>query len=267
MPNDSGSPDLATLFANAEACAKADPKHDSEERWQAIANLQERTEPAVFERAVLWCSAEDAITRCLGADTLAKLGWQDDCPFSDRSEAVLTPLLHDADEFVVASTLHAHGFLGLGDSKDLQAFAKHESADVRHALAGCLGGREDDCAHSTLIELSSDPDHDVRDWATFGLGTQCDADTPAIRDALLARLEDEHDDTRCEAMVGLAQRGEARAAPFIEKELENDAIGQLAIDAAALLGDPRFLPHLQSLLEDNPGEERLREAVASCSPH
>ena len=51
----------------------------------------------------------------------------------------------------------------------------------------------------------------MRDWATFALGTLADEDTPALRDALAARLDDPDEDTRLEAVHGLALRGDHRA--------------------------------------------------------
>ena len=63
-----------------------------------------------------------------------------------------------------------------------------------------------------LIALSADADADVRDWATFALGTLAAADTPELREALAARVEDADEDTRLEAVHGLALRGDTRAA-------------------------------------------------------
>ena len=62
-----------------------------------------------------------------------------------------------------------------------------------------------------LIALSGDAEDDVRDWATFALGTLAEADDPALRDALAARLDDPDEATRLEAVHGLAVRGDARA--------------------------------------------------------
>ena len=47
-----------------------------------------------------------------------------------------------------------------------------------------------------LIELSNDTQGDIRDWATFGIGTQTDLDNKQIRAALSARLNDRHRDAR-----------------------------------------------------------------------
>ena len=51
----------------------------------------------------------------------------------------------------------------------------------------------------------------VRDWATFALGTLAEADAEELRDALAARLDDPDEDTRLEAVHGLAVRGDPRA--------------------------------------------------------
>lgn len=75
---------------------------------------------------------------------------------------------------------------------------------MRYAVVFGLFGIDDDLAVQTLIELSADVDPQVRDWATFGLGVQIDRDDPAVRHALMARLEDPDIDTRGEAIRGLA---------------------------------------------------------------
>lgn len=76
----------------------------------------------------------------------------------------------------------------------------------------------------------------MRDWATFGLGQQCDLDTHEIREALVARLNDPDDDTRDEAIMGLARRKDARAIPAIERELRASEFGSLVLEAAELFG-------------------------------
>ncbi|OYV95779.1 MAG: hypothetical protein B7Z73_01935 [Planctomycetia bacterium 21-64-5] len=103
-----------------------------------------------------------------------------------------------------------------------------------------LTGHEEQAAIECLIRLSRDSDSDVRDWATFGLGSQCDLDTPQIRDALAARLDDTDDDTRHEAIVGLARRQDRRAIAAVGRELSSDCVSSLVLEAADLLG----LPHV-----------------------
>ena len=82
-----------------------------------------------------------------------------------------------------------------------------------------------------------DQDSDVRDWATFGLGTQSEADSAIIRDGLFERLQDTDYDTRAEAAVGLARRKDIRVLPVVIEELEADEYGTLFEEAASeLLG-------------------------------
>lgn len=255
---------IDTLLDRAAKAARNDPTGEGEARWLAVTALHASTDRQVLERALAWSRDDDPLLRSLAADVLARLAWEDGYPFRGESEPALLRMLDDDETAVVASALHALGHLDLGDTEGLVRFATHDEANVRYALVCAIGGREHEAARRTLIQLSEDADSDVRDWATFGLGSMTDIDSPEIRDALASRLDDDDADTRCEAMLGLAERGDERAVPHIERELASDEVGQLAIDAAAALADPRFLPHLESLLACNPDEQSLQEAIARC---
>jgi HEAT repeat protein len=158
----------------------------------------------------------------------------------------------ERDTDVLATVACAFGHLGEPYGLDaLLALREHPAAEVREGVAFGLGGRRDQRALDALIDLSRDPHARVRDWATFALGTLAPQDTPELRDALAARLDDEHPETRLEAVHGLALRGDARAAePALA--LLADAGGddrgiwprhllrETAARLAELTGDPRF---------------------------
>jgi HEAT repeat protein len=163
--------------------------------------------------------------------------------------------------FVAFSHLHEPKAIPLATK-----YASHRSPDVRHAVVLALSGQDHPLAVDLLVQLTSDSDSDVRDWATFALGTQTELDTPQIREALAARLNDSDLDTRCEAMIGLAHRHDQRTIPAIGRELEKEEIGHLAIEAAAISASPALLPPLRVLREvwqcDTPSI--LHEAIAAC---
>jgi HEAT repeat protein len=253
--------DTPALLAHSRQLALADPTGDDDTRWNAVRELHQRGEAAAFDQASAWSTDADPLLRALAADVLSQLGWDEEHPFAQRSEPALTAMLDDSAIPVVSAALMAMGHLGVGSVTRVCTMADHSEADIRYAVAYCLGNREDTQSRATLIELSNDEDHEVRDWATFGLGTLCDNDTPAIRDALAARLKDDDEDTRCEAMVGLASRNDPRATEAVRKELENECVGRLAIEAAGLLRDPQFTPRLESLLASNPDDTDLVEAI------
>jgi hypothetical protein len=127
--------------------------------------------------------------------------------------------------------------------------AGHPDAEIRRAAAQvlpALGQLTDDpnrrdAVVSGLVRLTRDEDEDVRDWACFALGTQLsDVDTSAVRDALAERLADPHDDTRCEALLGLARRGDPRCLPVLEQRLAAPSVYALEVEAAGALGNVRL---------------------------
>lgn len=247
------------------ALAESADGGDPDTRWSFVSSLHFRPEPAVFAQASAWCRAAEPAERTLGADILGQLGCKTrPRPLLAESTPILVALLRDPSDQVVASALIALGHLDAGEPAEIVRLATHPSPDVRHAVAFALGGREDSVSVAALVALSGDEAADVRDWATFAIGTLSEADTPAIRNALLERLTDEDRDVRGEAMRGLASRGDARATPAIVRELQAEDVGSLAIEAADHLASPEFLPHLERLLERCPTDEQIQAAIRKC---
>jgi HEAT repeat protein len=125
----------------------------------------------------------------------------------------------------------------------LLTLVDHDDARVRRAAAqalpSVLGDTDPAETVGALIRLSGDADDDVRDWACFALGTQLsEVDDQPLREALAQRLTDPHDDTRCEALLGLARRRDRRVLPILQDRLARDNVFSLEIDAAGALGDP-----------------------------
>jgi len=186
----------------------------------------------------------------------------------------LLELLHQAnDPGVLVAVIRA-----LGHAWDERAcvatltHATHPDPDVRLEVARAApGGLDSDNAQAVvagaLIRLSEDEVAEIRDWATFGLGSILDLDTPEIRSALGARLDDTDFDTRCEALVGLAERRDGRAFRRTVELLRSDAVPRLAVDAARALADPRLLEALRDLESWwDVDADLLRLAIDECQP-
>ncbi|HLZ56455.1 MAG TPA: HEAT repeat domain-containing protein, partial [Ktedonosporobacter sp.] len=196
---------------NEELLHIALTEEDEDVAWSAVAELQRRGDDPVYRLACDLCTAEDVHARQIGANILGQLGWGART-FPKESVATLLMMLDWEQEPEVLSAVA----IALGHRHDAQAigplarFKDHLHASVRLGVVHGLLGYEDELAIQTLIAFSLDPQAEIRDWATFGLGSTIETDTPAVRSALLARLGDEDEDTRGEAIVGLARRGDRR---------------------------------------------------------
>jgi HEAT repeat protein len=134
----------------------------------------------------------------------------------------------------------------------LRSLARSRSPNVRRSVAEGLGvamcDQTSEEGMAALVRLTSDVEPSVRDWATFSLGSQLDADSREVRAALWSRAADRDRSTRCEAMVGLARRGDVRVAARIATELRAGSAGRRLVDAAVELGiKPRSSSHLHCL--------------------
>ena len=117
-----------------------------------------------------------------------------------------------------------------------------------------------------LAGLMRDENPEIRSWATFFVGVQCDDDSDRIREMLFERIADPHIETREEALVGLARRKDARAFDLVSSALKADDVSTLAVEAAEELRDPRLIPLLKSLQSwwdvDN---FQVQFAIEACS--
>ncbi|MEU8759124.1 ankyrin repeat domain-containing protein [Streptomyces sp. NPDC048659] len=133
----------------------------------------------------------------------------------------------------------------------LLGLARHPDEEVRRLVAASLTGLVPSGhaeARAVLIGLSRDRAPRVRDWATLALAELPD-DTPALREALAARLADPDPETAAEAARGLALRQDPRAVEALARLLADaDPAGparETALSALEHLTDARTRTRLE----------------------
>jgi ADP-ribosyl-[dinitrogen reductase] hydrolase len=241
--------------------------------WDAVTIIWGRANPETLHRARQLCASPDAAERELGAIMLGQLGERSDVMHEERFQALLTLLQGETKTNVLASACMALGHLhDERANESIMRLKSHPSEDVRYAVAVSLKGDLDEAAIATLIELSADEDSDVRDWSTFRLRTG-ENTSREVLDALAARVTDEDDDTRAEAIVGLARNKDQRALEPLIANLDilnvgdqdwSDRIEGLLYEAARELADPRLCPVLVKIKSTISDDEDLDEALEKC---
>ena len=235
--------------------------------WEAIASLQFRGTYEVLTAAQKLCVSLNPEERILGANILGQLGIPKRTFPQGTVNTLIKALNCEQNDNVIAAIL-----IALSHHKDIRvivpiiALKKHISAEVRYGVAVSLY-YENELAIGTLIELTSDEDENVRNWATFGLGSIIETDTREIREALFKRLIEEKNDCEIygEALVGLAVRKDERVITRLMQELSSNEVGILAIEAAGEIGDSRLHPLLLEVKKCWSGDEYLlEEAIANC---
>lgn len=234
-----------------------------------VAELQRRGTAPIGDRALELLADARPEARALGADVLAHYA----------AETALAPLLalaqQETDPLVLDSAVGALGQIGEETALPVVlAAAADGSYRVRSAAAkalprlGGMGARtEQDPLVMALIALTADEDQEVRNWAAFGLGSQLDIDGSAIRDVLRRLLGDPDEDTRAEAMVGLARRQDPAVIPVVAAALEAEEVGRLAVTAAEFLASPALLAGLRGLAGWwDVDAELLAAATRACDP-
>ena len=197
-------------------------------------------------------------------------GHPEDCAEVMPQLAGMLSLTDDPDVLIViAQALHAAW--NEQASLVLLPYVAHPDERVRLAVTRVLPGAVRSPEATTrvakaLIELTGDSSSQVRDAATFGLGSIMDVDTPAIREALRERLFDSDLDTRLEALVGLAERRDQSVLGLLREELQANTVEKLVVDAARAFAHPSLRPLLVALRRRwDIDPDLLERAIHTCT--
>lgn len=220
--------------------------------WDNIRELRSRTNANIFNACVKLIKSSKPKDRIIGIDILAQLGLTPRPFFKESRKLFFDILKKEKDPKALLSVLYAIGHnnekLKSNEIALLVSFKDNVDEGVREGLVSALLSVDNKLAIDTLIHLTTDKVSHIRDWATFGIGTQIERDNKLIRQALWSRVHDKHQDTRFEAIVGLAKRKDKRIKEIIEKELLTENYGSLLFEAIEELNDKGFIPLLKKHL-------------------
>jgi HEAT repeat protein len=209
--------------------------------WKAVETLRLIGTRDIFDAAVEWCKSDEPLKRARGADIIAQLGKTYEHrsnSFPEDAFVVISQLLKsETVERPLASAIAALGHLDNPDAVPLIApFATHPNDEIRFDVAFALGCFQNDpLSVATLMQMMTDSDADVRDWATFGLGVLGNVDSDEIKNALARNVHDPDTDVAEEALVGLAKRADLRALKPLLTALSSTEVSSRAIEAAEFL--------------------------------
>jgi hypothetical protein len=241
--------------------------------WRLIRRMiQELDADVVLAAANEWCVSTDNDTRAAGLDVLGEL--------ADDDEGLVGLLL----EHVMRAAVSSDTGVRLAAAA---ALSYKDDDRVCTLQVGLLGDAQEVVGHEVLYSLPHDDDlpadhpvvhallramehpcDEVRDWATFALGTKSRVDTPAVRDAFVRHLTDDGAETAGEAARALGARKDHRVLPFLMVQLSDPEAHYLFVDAARELADPRLLPPLRALADAGWSELfwdcLLEDAITAC---
>lgn len=231
--------------------------------WDNIIILRQRPNENIFNLAKSLLISKDANSRIVGIDVLAQLG-NSPRPFYKETIKLFFDLLKiEIDPKVLKSLLFAIGHnndnLSKNQIKKLSDLKSTENILIKEGLVFSLLGVNDKNAIETLIKLSKDSTYFIRDWATFGLGTQIEEDNEDIRNALFARVYDKHQETKLEAIAGLAIRKDERIKSLIIQELVNGEFSIVLLEAIEEIGDKEMLKTIEKYYKEEKNKKIPKE--------
>lgn len=241
---------------------------DSSEYGRIVSALQSRGDRPTLEM-MLELSHGDLPARRLALNVLGRFGE----PQWPLREEVVARLLEMWDEDAGDKAADLVAALGHhceipGVRERLLTMVEHPDFWVRWYLTSAFGSDGTPASTAALIKLLVDEDEVIRDWATFALGNDYKDYTPAVRAALVARLDDSDAITQLEAINGLVERGEAVVLDAILRACQPDSQSRTLWERADPADPYRVLPALEAMQDDAElsaaDAEKLRAAIVAC---
>lgn len=186
--------------------------------------------------------------RMLAADVLAEYGlpkrYDVECSRSLLSEMIL----NEDDKEVRKALAFALGHTKVPTAvKQIITWDRGDDEELRRALVTALTNIDNEEALTALLRFMQDPSEEVRDWATFAVGSQTKSDSPLIRDRLLMAAGDVSPNVRFEAISGLLNRGDSSAVGLLRKELRREVVESWVLELVADCKNPLFLDDLHRI--------------------
>jgi HEAT repeat protein len=232
--------------------------------WENISELRSRPNQYVFDRAVELIKTGNDKEKTIGIDVLAQLGFNPRFNQKETVKLYFDLVQKEQNEMVLIKILygisHNNENLTKHQVSKIISFKDHKNAWVREALVNALCGIEHNIAIETLIFLSKDKMAYVRDWATFGLGTQIETDNDRIRKALWKQINDSSEAVRHEAIAGLAVRKDKGIKKVLIEELKKiDEFGSLILESIEEYNDSDFIELIEKQIEINKKSRQVNE--------
>ncbi|MVO09989.1 hypothetical protein GOQ30_12530 [Flavobacterium sp. TP390] len=232
--------------------------------WENIRELRNRPNKDVYDKAFKLASSEIEKEKIIGIYVLAQLGFDPRFQQDKTVDLYFKLLENEKSPKVISAILSSisHNNENLNEKQILKLieFKTHKFVNVKFELTLALSCLENENAIKTLIELSNDKDSDIRNWATFGIGTQLNNDSKEIRNALWNRVTDNDEATKLEAISGLAKRKDKKVKNILKTELENiDQNGLLILESIEVFNDQDFIPLLEKKIIENKVSKKVNE--------
>ncbi|MBL8236713.1 MAG: HEAT repeat domain-containing protein [Bryobacterales bacterium] len=190
----------------------------------AVAELQADGRDEVFRKAMALTVSRVTAERVAGLAVLAEWQLAPECRVWERV-LLGKRAVEDPEAAVVRAGARVLGQMSLFSDEAqaaLRDLAGHADAAVRLEAAEGLAARMGEGELEVMLELMEDEDARVRNWATFGVGSDAVLDSPAVRAGLRARLEDSQEETRLEAIWGLALRRDGEGLALLAARFEGE---------------------------------------------
>ncbi|MFL9833880.1 hypothetical protein [Chryseobacterium terrae] len=229
-------------------------KTDNNNYWNQIFELRKFVTANMISKCFSLINSDNLKSKQIGIDILSQLG-KDRKGFAPKMINEIFEIFETStDEKLISKSLFAIGhnnkYIRKKHLDVLEKFKTSNSTDIRYALTFSLLGIKRKAAIKILIELAHDKSLRIRDWATFGLGTQIETDTKEIRDILYKNSLSKNDQIRQEAIKGLANRNDERVEKLILSELYKENFGTLFFDTLLnIKNGEQYLPLIINIYE------------------
>jgi HEAT repeat protein len=256
----------AELFSRAREEA-VNEDGDPDVYWELVSALHDGEPEEVWALIAPLPGHDDVRLQQLVPDVLRHLG-REAQPLATRTLELFAQMLTASPPAELLACI-ANACVDFHDASVvtmLTPHAGHSDEAVREAVLHAIRRSSRPEAIAALINLSRDAVDELREWATFALGSQLPlVDGPEIREALAARLTDAHEATRDEAVIGLGLRGDARALGPLRAQLERGFVGVALFEAARALASVHLLEALLAVTTAKLSEEELAELNAALT--